>query len=332
MRHFARSALECADVGFVVFRAVRHEGAVDWEVVDANAYVRGRWVPDAGTANGHRMSTHADAITRDEIGPILEAALTSGSQVETDHEVRMPSGAAAWRRVIVVPVDHDVVAVMTYDIGELVGARGRAAALSQHTSDIVAITHAEGGLSWVSPAVEAMLGYPAEELVGRCTADLVHPDDVGSVIEHFVAVSEDASDVPTVELRLRRSDGEYRWFQCAIANRLDDPDVRGVVLSMHDIDARRHSEDALRMSELRMRSILETAADAIITSDDTGTILEFNQAAERIFRLSASDVIGGRYTDLLPESAENKMWARKTLGAAPNSAQPIEVVSRARRR
>ena len=60
----------------------------------------------------------------------------------------------------------------------------------------------------------------------------------------------------------------------------------------HDIDARRRSEDALRISELRMRSILETAADAIITSDDAGTILEFNQAAERIFKLDAIDVIG----------------------------------------
>jgi diguanylate cyclase (GGDEF)-like protein/PAS domain S-box-containing protein len=326
VRHFARSALEGADVGFVVFRAVRQEGTVDWEVVDANAFVRGRWLPEAATAMGHRMSTHADAITRDEIGPILEAALTSGTRVETDHEVRLPSGATAWRRVIAIPVDDDVVATMTYDIGELVGARGRATALSQHTSDIVAITHVDGGLAWVSPAVEALLGYPAEEMVGRCTADLVHPDDVGTVIEKFVAVHEDASDVPTVELRLRRSDGEYQWFQCSIANRIADPDVRGVVLSMHDIDARRRSEDALRMSELRMRSILETAADAIITSDDTGTILEFNQAAERIFRLSASDVIGGRYTDLLPESAENKMWARKTVGAA-RTGVPLEIVT-----
>ena len=42
------------------------------------------------------------------------------------------------------------------------------------------------------------------------------------------------------------------------------------------------------MSELRMRSILETAADAIITSDEAGTILEFNQAAERIFGVAAA--------------------------------------------
>jgi diguanylate cyclase (GGDEF)-like protein/PAS domain S-box-containing protein len=326
VRQFARSALERADVGFIVFRALRHGDAVDWEVVDANAFVCERWVLGAETANGRRMSTHADEITRTAIGPVLEAALAAGQRVESDHEVRVPSGATAWRRVIAVPVDYDVVAVITYDIGDLVDARGRAAALSQHSSDIVAITSPDSGLAWISPAVEAMLGYRADELVGRCTVDLVHPDDVAAVVEAFLAVADDASVVPTVELRLLRADGEYKWFQCTIANRLDDPDVRGVVLSMHDIDARRRSEDALRLSELRMRSILETAADAIITTDDAGVILEFNQAAERIFGHPATDVIGGLYTDLLSGPSENRMWARKAFGAA-RTGVPIEVVT-----
>ena len=42
-------------------------------------------------------------------------------------------------------------------------------------------------------AVEAMLGYPAEEMVGRCTVDLVHPDDVDAVVSRFLAVADDAS-------------------------------------------------------------------------------------------------------------------------------------------
>jgi len=325
VRQFARSALEGADVGFVVFRALRRDGGVDWEVLDANAFVRDRWF-DGAAGVGRRMSTHVDEASRRGFGPMLEAALESGQRIETEHEVQVPAGASSWRRVIAIPVDDDIVATITYDIGDLVDARGRTAALSQHSSDVVAITSPDSGLAWVSPACEVMLGYPAEELVGRCTVDLVHPDDVGPVVERFLAVADDASVVPTVELRLLRSDGEYQWFQCSIANRLDDPDVRGVVLSMHDIDARRRSEDALRMSELRMRSILETAADAIITSDDAGIILEFNQAAERIFGLPASRVIGSLYTDLLPGPAENRMWARKAFGAA-RTGVPIEIVT-----
>ncbi|MCU1466589.1 MAG: diguanylate cyclase/phosphodiesterase with sensor(s) [Actinomycetia bacterium] len=318
--------LEGAQVGFVVFRAVHRSDGVDWEVLDANAFVRDRWVDGALTAAGHRLSTHADPATRDAVGPMLESALAAGGRIEADHEVRLPSGASAWRRVVAVPLDHDVVATMTYDIGDLVDARTRAAALSQHSSDVVAIAGADSGLTWVSPAVEAMLGYPVEAMIGTCAVDLVHPDDVDAVVSRFLTVGDDPSVTPTVELRLRRSDGDFRWFQCSIANRLDDPDVRGIVMSMHDIHARRCSEDALRMSELRMRSILETAADAIVTTDDDGIILEFNQAAERMFRRPAAEMIGCYYYDLLGPSTEKKMWPRKAIDAV-RSGTPLEIVT-----
>ena len=329
MREFARSALESADVGFVVFCAVR-EGStgpvVDWEVIDANAFVRDLWIPGATSAEGHRISTHAEAATLSAIAPVLESARVTGERVETDHEIRLPSGSTSWRRVIAIPLDDDVVVTMTFDIGELVDARSRASALSQHSSDVVAITDPANGLSWVSPAVEVMLGYSAEEMVGRCTVDLVHPDDVAAVVERFLAVVADASVVPTVELRLQQADGNFRWFQCTIANRIDDPEVRGLVMSMHDIDARRHSEDALRVSELRMRSIVETAADAIITTDDAGTILEFNRAAERIFRVSAADLIGSTYFDLLPQDDVNG-WRVRSVRDSTQPDEPIEIVT-----
>ena len=60
--------------------------------------------------------------------------------------------------MIAIPLDDDVVAAVTYDIGDLVDARSRATALSQHSSDIVAISGIDSGLTWVSPAVETMLG------------------------------------------------------------------------------------------------------------------------------------------------------------------------------
>jgi len=330
VRQLARSALEGADVGFVVFRARRDhlpegDGEFGWEVLDSNAAVNARWFAAQGPAPSHQMSTD-DEVNRSGIGAILATALTSGERFEADHEHRLPSGLTTWRRIIAIPFDDDVVAMLTFDIGELVDARSRASALSQHSSDIVVISSPEDGILWVSPAVEALLGHRVDDIVGACAIDLVHPDDVEAVIERFVTVAGDTSAVPTVELRLRRVDGEYQWFQCSIANRLDDPDVRGIVMSMHDVDARRKSEDALRISELRMRSILETAADAIVTSDENGVILEFNQAAERIFKLAATDVLGTLYTDLLPGPSENGMWVRKALGAF-RSGLPMEMVT-----
>lgn len=326
MREFARSALEGAGFGFVVFRAVRLERGIEWSSLDANASVRDRWLTDAGVDRGAASSESAcaDALSRSAIAPILEEALESGKRVEVDREFCMP-GASSWRRVIAIPLGDDMVAAVTYDISDLVDARTRAAALSQHSSDIVAIAGIDSGLSWISPAVEAMLGYPAEAIIGRCAVDLVHPDDVDVVVPRFIEVAADPTAMPTVELRLQRADGRYRWFQCSVANRMDDPEVRGLVMSMHDIDARRRSEDALRMSELRMRSILETAADAIITTDDGGTIIEFNRAAERIFGVTAADVVGTVYPDLLPESADKRVWQQKSAGAV-QSGQPMDLV------
>ncbi len=326
VRQFARSALEGAGVGFVVFRVVRHDELVDWEIIDENASVRSCWMPDAGPATGSRLSTHVDELNRGAIHGVLEAALTTGAPAEADRDMRLPSGSTMWRRLIAVPVEPDVVALMTYDIGDLADARTRAAALSQDSSDIVAIAGVDSGLSWVSPAVESLLGFPVDAVLGRCTIDLVHPDDRDTVVERFLSVAGDASVAPMVELRLLRANGDYRWFQCSVANRFDDPEIRGLVLSMHDIDARRRSEDALRMSELRMRSILETAADAIIASDDDGTILEFNQAAERIFGLSAAEVIGTPYVDLIPGSDETGMWVRKARGAV-RTGVPMDIVT-----
>jgi diguanylate cyclase (GGDEF)-like protein/PAS domain S-box-containing protein len=326
VQQFARSALEGAEVGFVVFRAVRPDpvlhddvdwdDGVEWAVLDANA------APDADGSD----VWDAAFLSGREIAPVLEKALSSGERVEVDHELQLPNGVSSWRRVIAIPLDADVVAAVTYDIGDLVDARSRATALSQHSSDIVAIAGIDSGLSWVSPAVETMLGWLPEAVLGRCTVDLVHPDDVTTVVSRFGEVAADPSTVSSVELRLQRADGGYRWFHCSVANRLDDPAVRGFVLSMHDIDARRRSEDALRMSELRMRSILETAADAIISTDDDGTIIEFNQAAERIFGVAAADVVGTAYPELLPDSAEKGLYEQKST-SAQETGLPMEIMT-----
>jgi two-component system, LuxR family, sensor kinase FixL len=63
---------------------------------------------------------------------------------------------------------------------------------------------------------------------------------------------------------------------------------------------RRKAEEALRESEARMRALLGTAADGIITIDHRGIVDSFNPAAERIFGYAASDVTGHNVSMLVP--------------------------------
>ena len=63
---------------------------------------------------------------------------------------------------------------------------------------------------------------------------------------------------------------------------------------------RRKAEEALRESSERLRAILETAVEGIITIDDRGTIESFNPAAEKIFGYPAREAVGQNITLLMP--------------------------------
>jgi PAS domain S-box-containing protein len=59
--------------------------------------------------------------------------------------------------------------------------------------------------------------------------------------------------------------------------------------------------DALRDSEERLRAILETAVEGIITIDERGSIESFNPAAEKIFGYTAREAVGQNVKLLMPE-------------------------------
>lgn len=63
----------------------------------------------------------------------------------------------------------------------------------------------------------------------------------------------------------------------------------------------RESEERLMESEMRTRAIVESAADGIITIDESGTILSFNPAAEQMFGFSAVDLVGKSIRLLMPD-------------------------------
>jgi len=113
------------------------------------------------------------------------------------------------------------------------------------SSDIVFLTDADGTITWCGPSVQRISGYQATELVGRQTAEFVHPDDAGSAAHLVEAMSRPGASAHA-DCRLRMRDGSYRVFQVTGQNLLDDPDVAGVVLTGLDVTERRELADELR--------------------------------------------------------------------------------------
>ncbi len=70
---------------------------------------------------------------------------------------------------------------------------------------------------------------------------------------------------------------------------------------LQEIHERQRAETALRESEARYRMVAETAAEAIITMDETGVIVFANRATEQIFGYAAAELVGQSLTVLMPE-------------------------------
>jgi PAS domain S-box-containing protein len=128
----------------------------------------------------------------------------------------------------------------------------------------------------------------------------IHPDDlprVRSAVEAALAAGEQYD----AEYRIRTRDDRYLhvWHKGQIVRDAEGRAIR-VVGSVLDISRRREAEEAIRASEVRLRSIVETAVDGIIVIDERGAIEAFNPAAERLFGYTAEEVMGRNVHTLMP--------------------------------
>jgi two-component system cell cycle sensor histidine kinase/response regulator CckA len=81
----------------------------------------------------------------------------------------------------------------------------------------------------------------------------------------------------------------------------NDGNIISVQTTLEDITERKQSENAIRESEARLRAIMQSATEAIITADMDGTIVGWNPGAERIFGYSSAEAVGKLLTSLLPQ-------------------------------
>jgi len=189
---------------------------------------------------------------------------------------------------------------------------------------------------YVSPQIERMLGYPAEQWIDDPTlwAARLHPDDRARVLEGERAPDYGADGVRTSEYRLIAADGREVWVleDEAITQLGVDgapATVQGVLL---DITARKGVEDALRASEDQTRLIIETASYAFIGMDPEGLVIDWNQRAVETFGWERSEVIGKLLADLIIPTAQREHHAaglRHYLrtGEGPLLSKRVEVAA-----
>jgi len=119
-------------------------------------------------------------------------------------------------------------------------------ALIQNASDLIAVVDQTGLISYLSPSVTAVLGYPPEALLGANWLDLVHPDDVDRMGLSNARVAGTPGRRVIGQGRVRHQDGSWRMLEGGHTNLLDEPGIAGIILNAHDITARAVFEKQLQ--------------------------------------------------------------------------------------
>ena len=166
--------------------------------------------------------------------------------------------------------------------------------LLQHVLDVVAVLDADGTLRYASPAVEAMLGYAPEHVTGTAVFDYVHPDDQERAFGAFAESLATSGALPPVEFRARRADGAWRHVEVVRNNRLDDPDIGGLVITVRDVTERKKAEEALNALRREYEELVGSV-EAIIWKGEAQT-LRFtfvSDQAETILGLPGAALDGG---------------------------------------
>jgi formate hydrogenlyase transcriptional activator len=160
---------------------------------------------------------------------------------------------------------------------------------------------------------------------------VVHPDDLDRLIREWVALVE-VRKPGELETRIRRYDGEYRWFLIRVVPQLD---AEGNLVrwfgSNTDIEDRKRAENKLVEEERELRQITDAIPQTIVVLDLSGNALYANQAALDYAGLTRQDVVtlDFRARFLHPEDIER--W-RGDRQAALARGLPFEIEQRARRK
>ena len=172
---------------------------------------------------------------------------------------------------------------------------------------------ADGVYQYVSPSHEQVLGIPINQMVGRRAFESVPAPERAAVEAWYTGVLATPGIPQTREMVLPGADGRLHTFESTVINRLDDPDIRGVIGTARDVTERKATLAALRESEQRLQTTIANAPVVLITVDATGTFTFAAGQGLQAVGLRPEDLVGQNAFALYGEMPQLVEQMRRAL-------------------
>ncbi len=317
MARFAAIVDSCSDA----IMAVTLDGTlVSWNRGAERLYGR-----PAGSVIGRHFSELAPGGTENLVMGAVQRLLR-GEEVEPVEVVRVrpdgsvvtlllslsPMQGASDEVIGVVGVGHDITERQAMEQA-LRESRQLAESIADSSTSIIFVFDLDAQANvYANRNVGEFLGY-APDQVRAMGADLLpqmlHPEDLPRVLSHFGDFGAAADgEVIEIEYRARHADGSWRWIwnREVIFHRHPDGTPWQILGNAQDVTERRRSEEALRESEARLRSLADAAFEGIVVSQD-GRVVDANRAFAALLGYADVAEVIGRPADSFaaPECVEH---------------------------
>jgi PAS domain S-box-containing protein len=186
-------------------------------------------------------------------------------------------------------------------------------ALVETSRDWIWSIDVNGVHTYCNPAVEQILGYSADELVGRLSLDLIHDDDRRMIKAYLPICIAEKRGWSNLLLRWRHKDGTYRYLESNAVPILSSENTligfRGVD---RDITERKLAQESLRETTALLETIFAHTHFLVAYLDPQFNFVRVNRAYAEADRREPSFFVGQNHFDLYPNT-ENEAIFRKVV-------------------
>jgi PAS domain S-box-containing protein len=134
-------------------------------------------------------------------------------------------------------------------------------ALVQWAQDMILVVGPSGAISYASPSIERILGHQPADLIGRSVFDLVHPEDRDHAWSEFEDVLKPGDPTTPVEVRVLSTNGRVVFLETVAVNLLQEPSVRGVVITARVVNERKRAQEELARHAREMEALYDTSLE-----------------------------------------------------------------------
>jgi PAS domain S-box-containing protein len=129
--------------------------------------------------------------------------------------------------------------------------------------DVITLLDITGNILYESASIHSVCGYNALELIGRNAFELIHPDDLASTMEIFLALSQNINSTAMASFRFLHKNGHYIHLEAKATNQLHNPSIGAFIVNSRDISERIEAQAAILETQRQITEVSQSIPGAV---------------------------------------------------------------------